>query len=1274
MASVEGPSRADTQPDVMNDPAYATNIESKNKALDEPDTCRICRGEGSKQDPLFYPCKCSGSIKFVHQNCLMEWLSHSQKKHCELCKTPFRFTKLYHPQMPPTLPAPIFLRQALIHSLRSLVTWSRLVLVIFVWLGWLPWTMRAVWRGLFWLADGGWADIHRLDPGTALAAQHRPADLVSNATSPAGQALPLSKEAAASALVSGMANIISPILSHISRALNFTAGEPTFYGFAKGVFSTSFHRLANSIVPSSLYTASGISNNTNPDQKHPSWLSNVKMLKTLTRSQFLNDLLIDTLEGQLITLLVVIAFVLVFLIREWVVQQQPGANMGAGFNAAVAERQARENVPLQQPANPNEQPGLEQQGRPNDAEPDDDQDNRARVVDGVGVLRPRAMARPRNRRRLQAPPAEGRAQPDDHSVGFPDQSSRAPIADDETAIFGNKLPEGEVFHFGSSSEGQKLSGRQRPVMRTRSAFARAVEIQRTIDEEKRASGNQDWPGLEVFMDLWQRADSKPEKVLNIIEAEHRTAELGWIVSAMKRLQNVDSLPELPNEDSTLAPDNEVFEDEHISDGSSQSWQDVSRPTDGDAAVTPLPGIGSSDVAPVVENSREERELSPGNEVLDTQTSRAESPNAVGHWVDKGKGRATEAPDLTDSVAPLEDLTKKRTDDEFPRLRRSVNRIGRIEPITALPTTLSDDPGDDVITEEPSGSEGKMSEQLSVSEKSKEHLTGAPIEESGHPEPQDGRDADLTPDGNLPDIQEDSQPHLQSNHLVANDAPAASQNLTDKVMAWLWGGITTPGLEQDRREEMIDENDERLVQDFADEAPFVPVFNGHHAAQVDLAEGQLAEGPELGAAEAEAGPDPNDQDAIDEGEDLEGVMELIGMQGPLTGLVQNAMFSAVLISTTVAAGIWLPYIWGKFVLLLLANPITMMIRLPLRWLSFTADSIVDVCIIFGSCLIYWIAIVFQTCLIPLGMVFPIIAQFTHHSSLAAAARSVAEGGLERLAKMVIATSSGFSETEFPIFSIVSHEALHTLETHIGNGFKICFYFIPKTIQSLVLQALHNSNLNDSPKTTLFATASRLSILALGNASDIVRYMRLILKANPSSISLEYPRRTLPLDYSLAYWNSKDRFITIILGYAFFAIAGFIYLRISGSFGKAQHGERVAGFVAEILQQAGGVVKVILIISIEMIVFPLYCGLLLDVALLPLFANVTLMSRVSFTADSPSTSLFVHWFVGTCYMFHFALFVSMCRKIMRSGVLCKYLPTPSPLSLVLVADFREIRLHS
>lgn len=48
---------------------------------EDQDCCRICR---SSAPPLFYPCKCSGSIKYVHQQCLMDWLGHSGNTHCEV--------------------------------------------------------------------------------------------------------------------------------------------------------------------------------------------------------------------------------------------------------------------------------------------------------------------------------------------------------------------------------------------------------------------------------------------------------------------------------------------------------------------------------------------------------------------------------------------------------------------------------------------------------------------------------------------------------------------------------------------------------------------------------------------------------------------------------------------------------------------------------------------------------------------------------------------------------------------------------------------------------------------------------------------------------------------------------------------------------------------------------------------------------------------------------------------------------------------------------------
>ncbi len=51
---------------------------------EEEDVCRICRMPADAEQPLYYPCNCTGSIKFVHQDCLLAWLKHSGNTHCEV--------------------------------------------------------------------------------------------------------------------------------------------------------------------------------------------------------------------------------------------------------------------------------------------------------------------------------------------------------------------------------------------------------------------------------------------------------------------------------------------------------------------------------------------------------------------------------------------------------------------------------------------------------------------------------------------------------------------------------------------------------------------------------------------------------------------------------------------------------------------------------------------------------------------------------------------------------------------------------------------------------------------------------------------------------------------------------------------------------------------------------------------------------------------------------------------------------------------------------------
>ncbi|XP_038599614.1 E3 ubiquitin-protein ligase MARCHF8 isoform X1 [Tachyglossus aculeatus] len=53
------------------------------------DACRICHCEGDDESPLITPCHCTGSLHFVHQGCLQQWIKSSDTRCCELCKYEF---------------------------------------------------------------------------------------------------------------------------------------------------------------------------------------------------------------------------------------------------------------------------------------------------------------------------------------------------------------------------------------------------------------------------------------------------------------------------------------------------------------------------------------------------------------------------------------------------------------------------------------------------------------------------------------------------------------------------------------------------------------------------------------------------------------------------------------------------------------------------------------------------------------------------------------------------------------------------------------------------------------------------------------------------------------------------------------------------------------------------------------------------------------------------------------------------------------------------------
>ena len=1157
--SLEIPTSAEKKPDVMNDPKYNLNVKGREKDGDDVDTCRICRGEGLQEEPLFYPCKCSGSIQFVHQSCLMEWLAHSQKKHCELCKTPFRFTKLYHPQMPSTVPLPVFLRQATIHGWTTLMVWARFQLVLFVWVFWLPWCMRTIWRGLFWVGDGAWVDWDER------GLQHRQnlpinqPDLPGNATTPRDIYLFGSKNAAASAFVDYFSNKVTKSLVSYS----FESG-PVGLSLATRFWRSAFGQSSATNVsfphPENATSIAGVL------PRSSTWLSDLPFLNSMTRSTTVNNIIVDTLEGQLITLFVVVAFILIFLIREWVMQQQQNLLLGPGDNQEAV------GPNMDAPEQQDDALGAAEQ-RPEQAGPGGNEIDE--VENDNDARRPGARLFIRPRRRLNRRPPQPA---EDQVVDLLAEPAREEPDQDE--------PETHAEDPSRLVEAQDASTDPVPLVLPprRNARGELVYPPPELEELNLSSA--------VWRDVLERTQHNPKEMIRNVHRELPEFERDNIMQLLATPASIayySASLDLPLDITATGVSDKKDEGSGQRDLKGDHAEDDEEDFEFLGAPTPESGHSATSKQSLVDATNMNGSAQEAREPRLPSISLQDLPSLV-----PGNGSRDLEPDLVANSTlhrMLDDEEQNDVADHDEALPNHSTGIGEVDANINVP-----EPTENVPAPTASVVQGN--------ENTNDETTGN-----------------------------------------ATEGSPPNQGVIEAIKNWLWGGVTLPA-------EVVEQqagDDERVVDDIADEAPFVPIAHGHHLLQPANDAGNPAQDPEVLAAAAQAGIDPNEAEAVDEIEDLEGVMELIGMEGPLAGLMQNGMFCAVLVSLTIFFGVWIPYMSGKVFLTLLASPIALPVK-SLRLASTSADMVVDFIIFVLGCSLYWVDNIANILCAPVGWFVPTLKYWTDSSSVAQGARDYAEHALERLAKASLTTGNSFTDgIDVPTFSAIAHESLRQIEAQLAT--------ISQTVLgsygSLVDSLLQCSSFSEGIRFLLICTATK----AKDSVSYVVEKLLTLIGAapallhiNPLKFNLAGSHRSIPLDFDLAAWDTKDRAIAIASGYVFFALLGMLYLNVAGFLRGRNSKGAVNGTLAQILYQAGGVMKVILIISIEMIVFPLYCGLLLDVALLPLFGDVTFMSRVDFTMTSPWTSVFVHWFVGTCYMFHFALFVSMCRKIMRTGVLC------------------------
>ncbi|KAL0932324.1 e3 ubiquitin-protein ligase march6 [Colletotrichum truncatum] len=1132
----------------------------------DPDTCRICRGEATAEEPLFYPCKCSGSIKYVHQDCLMEWLSHSQKKHCELCKTPFRFTKLYSPKMPKTLPAHVFVGHMAKYLFRNVLVWLRAALVISVWLCWLPYLMRSVWAFLFWVSDEG------LGSGALWNS--------SNATVSRGVSVAFS-------VASSTVCPASPLLEPTTTPANLGGMLKDMIQGQELPFSRSFHGVnitTNDSMSAALLrmllgsiTSSGSSNSTlsaagNSDpvlDRHPSLLSGVRWLRNLTRYPVVNRTVIGVLEGQIITILVIISFILVILVRDYVVQQQPEINMRAAFAA-------NDNPQPQPHPHPQEHNGHERgHNDAHHAQADDfvlDHDHDHQESDDED---------------LESMTGGHYGSEDDIPMNWDDQEPTAAVHEPaQLRPFGESRPRAfdganADFDFNKPLEPAPNRDTQTPVA--------------TVHE---------------YLRIYRQAGGDPEKILKIIEEEELDDTLGYWARITRSMIDKNSR-EAGTEQSN--------KNEAGSEGPSNPRE--SQPSPQAPIQLPAPSTPQFSWPPNLSADSGANGDAKGK----GKEAQQETGQEFRFGEDGGSISRT-----TSFQSPL----RPRSVSDGPQRNEFINPLANN---SWSFSNLNADPPAEAQEPTPIPRPAPQLRYQGFAESSTPPI-GTPIEfgfdrDAGlgrlPPPRHDETFEDQGPElGPVPadfvgprqdtDTREEPLVDVVDAHGEIQETedgrvaqrPPLQRGVMDRVADFMWGGIEVRELDIGRDgDEAAHENDDDSDEEFDD--------------LDDDDQDDAEQDREVVEAAVAAGLDP---EAIDDAEDFEGIMELIGMRGPIAGLFQNAIFCVVLVSVTIFVCVFLPYNLGRVSVWAAMNPMRL-VRMLFSMTKFIQDLAVGVMTGFASLALSFIYTSGRMMGFPAGNGVGTLMMKTFNLFTSASSRV-----LESLTSELPIIST----TEMQNFSAISHEALLNLKAYVSGSFVTCGDVLSSIFdRDLITNAKHVASLLATAAVYVWNAARNIPVSVLNPGSWV--------------ISFSVPEPSTSVNPALSYWSGADRFWAILCGYFTFSAISALYLRRGSPFSTGQTGQEWEASLIDLLNQASGVMKVILIISIEMLIFPLYCGLLLDVALLPLFEDTTLKSRVAFTMNYPLTSIFVHWFVGTGYMFHFALFVSMCRKIMRKGVL-------------------------
>ncbi|RDB15868.1 ERAD-associated E3 ubiquitin-protein ligase doa10 [Hypsizygus marmoreus] len=1013
---------------------------------EEQDTCRICSAPAEADQPLFHPCKCSGTIRYIHQDCLTTWLAHSKKKNCDVCKHPYSFTKVYAPDMPSTLPPILLIRRLLQQAVFGLLFGLRAMGVALIWLAALPWATVWTWRMYFSMGDS-----------TAWWISDRPR--------PAHRASPF----------------------YYSMPPEPSANQPeTFMG-----------RLTT----------------------HPAWIA----------------LSADIFTGQIIASLIVLTFVAVFLLREWISQNaRPG----------VFED---EDLPEENPAPAAAQP--QPQVQPGNIPLDE-----ALAQRQIETLRALDALRARDG-------VNG------HMVGDARIHGRSPIERSRKKGKSRQLAQGHVnpfdaeprtltrrrLHPGSPVKDLEMDPEDEHVKRK--SFSRRVFAARLAGaRRKAASGPPPLPaapiGVNPMFEFTFKADSQAPESSGKQQTESAPIEpdnsffprvalqppKGTLAFSFDRAKSSSSspTPSTSPEDQTNLPSS--------SSTTSLNQAQARRPPLPTTSVPPLwPAFSSTSPVRTPMDSPSLATYRPPEE-LEGVAGPSRIPNYFAHNEARSHGEE-EDENRAESVQRAFQADYDKFFAKPPDYDEVFGREGSASPSNNKGRDNVDENGDEVTNE------------IDVDDRE-----GSSTDDDTDQDDDEEADDDDEEDEDEDDDEEDDEEDAE------NEEAGDAGDMEDI----LFGALGVDG---------------QQAQANAAGAP-----DGAAAAN-------QAQAPENQAGAAEVRLELNEEIEGNVEDDMEGAMEAIGMRGPIYGVFQNAALMIFVLDTAIGLGIWIPYTIGKSTALLSLNPprFLQILHLPIRAIRIVTDPIVDTIAFF----------VVELVLPPFGRLLRNSAALFVKGLVLLAQKLLGQKMADSISNISAKMESRIIKlSNSPLERILAWSSAATKSEAVSKPF-----FLEERYPDLFYKGeLYFALIGKYIRLTMVRFQATWSQLALGD-------------------------------------GPAERTFAILLGYAVASLILAIYLNLL----TIGHAKTAGRAVRSAVRQQLLVLKVATFIFIELVTFPLSCGLVLDLCTVWLFPEANFASRVAFFVQAPLTATFYHWVAGTMFMYTFAVLLSSCRSVMRKGAM-------------------------